>query len=152
MGRAQYSLLHLLWPGYVRRTDRSIWCTQCAVTEQLILGNLPDGYCIRIRATLEFCHEERIAARLVGVHDCNHLGEHFVRETSSEATGFCREFSAQCGTAISKLRSKPTCNDCSTERCFKLVSTLLVREVRRIVRPTLFDLTASDRVHEFMTQ
>ncbi len=76
MRRAQYSLLHSLWPGYVRRTDRSIWCRQCAVTEQLMLGNLPDGYCIRIRATLEFCHQERVAARLFAVHNSNHLGEH----------------------------------------------------------------------------
>ena len=27
-------------------------------------GNFPDGYCFRIRATLEFCHQDRVAARL----------------------------------------------------------------------------------------
>ena len=58
--RARYSLLHL-WPGYRRRTERSIWCTQCAVEDQLMQGNFPDGYCFRIRATLEICRAKRQA-------------------------------------------------------------------------------------------
>ena len=73
--RAQYSLLHSLWPGYIRRTERSIWCTQCAVEDQLMQGNFPDGYCFRIRATLEICHQDRVAAKLFAVHDSNALFE-----------------------------------------------------------------------------
>ena len=81
--RAQYSLLHALDLSHVRRTYETVWCKDCS-ERAFDLGNHPEAYTMRIRATVEFLHQDRVVGRLFAVKDSNHLGERLALDPEAD--------------------------------------------------------------------
>ena len=81
--RAQYSLLHALDLSHVRRTYKTVWCKDCS-ERAFDLGNHPEAYTMRIRATVEFLHQDRVVGRLFAVKDSNHLGERLALDPEAD--------------------------------------------------------------------
>ena len=71
---AQYSFLHALDLGHVRRTCRTVWCRSFSA-DAFHLGNHPEVCTVRLRATVEFPHQDRVVGRFFAVKDANHVGE-----------------------------------------------------------------------------
>ena len=81
--RAQYSFLHALDLSHIRRTYKTVWCKDCSA-RAFDVGNHPEAYTMRLRATVEFLHQDRVVGRLFAVKDSNHLGERLALDPEAD--------------------------------------------------------------------